>query len=140
MLSEIAEEIILEHTRKELHTLAPKVPSRNRPPVLSPRLTYVRRLPPRRLLPTAFHSPVRNRDRDLSREGKFFFRTLFGPHTSRRVHSHLWGFRYETLPAFRHRAQTRLYRGIVQQIARLEKRQGKGGLFRFLLGVGVGDG
>lgn len=63
-------------------------------------------------------------------------RVFFGLHASRRTHLRLWGLRHETVPALRHRTQARVYRGIVEQLARLEQRRkrGKGGIVSFLVG------
>ena len=61
---------------------------------------------------------------------------LFGPLTSRRAQSRLSDFRYETIPALRHRAQSRIYRAIVKRQARLAQRRktGRRGLLELLLG------
>ncbi|CAI7634313.1 unnamed protein product [Penicillium glandicola] len=64
-------------------------------------------------------------------------RLLVGPHATRRAQSRLWGIRHETLPALRHRAQSRVYRAIVQRQARLATRDSRlGGRFvTYLLGT-----
>ncbi|KAH1550837.1 hypothetical protein KXX57_009157 [Aspergillus fumigatus] len=77
-----------------------------------------------------------NRDRQ-TRPGRLlrFFRLLIGPHATRRAQLRLWGLRHETIPAFRHRAQARVYRAIVQQQARRARRRisGKKGILELLL-------
>lgn len=62
-------------------------------------------------------------------------RALFGPHASRRAYLRLWGLRYETIPALRHRAQARIYRSVVQQLTPVDKgtKSRKGGLLSFLV-------
>ncbi|KAJ5200745.1 hypothetical protein N7472_005949 [Penicillium cf. griseofulvum] len=60
-----------------------------------------------------------------------------GAHATRRAQSRLWGIRHETLPALRHRAQSRVYRAIVQRQARLATRDNRlgGHLVTYLLGT-----
>ncbi|OGE55325.1 hypothetical protein PENARI_c004G08732 [Penicillium arizonense] len=83
--------------------------------------------------PTLFPSfPREPRPSKLSR----ILRLLVGPHASRRAQSRLWGLRHETLPALRHRAQSRIYRAIVKRQARLAARDRRlgGGIVSYLLG------
>ena len=63
-------------------------------------------------------------------------RILVGPLATRRAQNRLWNIRHETLPALRHRAQSRLYRAIVQRQARLAARNRRfgGGFVAYLLG------
>ncbi|KAL5359944.1 hypothetical protein BJX96DRAFT_149406 [Aspergillus floccosus] len=115
-----------------LGTLAPKLFPRSRwrpPPPTSSRLQLLSRTPP-----SLLRLPVRDRPPS----GKFFrlIRVLFGPLTSRQAQSRLSDFRYETIPALRHRAQSRIYRAIVKRQARLAQRRkaGRRGLVELLLG------
>ncbi|KAL4806742.1 hypothetical protein BDV18DRAFT_168363 [Aspergillus unguis] len=64
------------------------------------------------------------------------FRHIFGPHAGRRAQLRLWNFRHETIPAFRHRAQARVWRALVSRQARLAKRlnTGKLGITDLLVG------
>ncbi|KAI9043924.1 uncharacterized protein KD926_002303 [Aspergillus affinis] len=105
--------------------LAPKPPARNRWRLPLPTPSSIRRSLPGRPFPLPTNSldqPRRNR------QGKFalFLRVLFGPHASRRAQSRLWGFRYETIPALRQRAQARVYRAIVNRQAKLAQRRAPG--------------
>ncbi|KAJ5184124.1 hypothetical protein N7492_001740 [Penicillium capsulatum] len=65
-----------------------------------------------------------------------FLRLLVGPQKTRRTQNRLWNFRHETLPALRHRAQSRIYRAIVQRQARRAARNRRlgGGFIARLLG------
>jgi phosphatidate phosphatase APP1 len=112
--------------------VAPKIYPRSRwlaPPPTSP----LRRQPLFRFLPSLLRPS--NRDRQTS-PGRLhrFFRLLIGPHATRRAQLRLWGLRHETIPAFRHRAQARVYRAIVQQQARRAHRRisGKRGILELL--------
>ncbi|KAJ5690796.1 hypothetical protein N7462_005188 [Penicillium macrosclerotiorum] len=63
-------------------------------------------------------------------------RVLVGPLVTRRAQNRVWNFRYETLPALRHRAQARLYRAILKRQARLAARNRRfgRGLAAYFLG------
>ncbi|KAL4952045.1 hypothetical protein BDW69DRAFT_195990 [Aspergillus filifer] len=117
--------------------LAPRPPLRNRwrlPPPTSPV-----KWPLPRHQPLTFPRHFPNQDLRPKR-GRFsrFFRYIFGPHAGRRARLRLWNFRHETLPAFRHRAQARVYQALVQRQARLARRArnqgGRLGLKDFLVG------
>ncbi|RHZ63659.1 hypothetical protein CDV55_105103 [Aspergillus turcosus] len=104
-----------------ISTVAPKIYPRSRwlaPPPTSP----FTRQPLFRFLPSLLRPS--NRDRQTS-PGRLhrFFRLLLGPHATRRAQLRLWGLRHETIPAFRHRAQARVYRAIVQQQARRARKR-----------------
>ncbi|KAJ5894816.1 hypothetical protein N7495_006507 [Penicillium taxi] len=61
-------------------------------------------------------------------------RILVGPQTTRRTQNRLWNLRHETLPALRHRAQSRIYQAIVQrQQRRAVYKRGLGRVFLALL-------
>ncbi|KAJ5770115.1 uncharacterized protein N7511_002166 [Penicillium nucicola] len=116
----------LKRTRfASIEILAPK--PRFRWPSLRPR-TSVSQRPPT-LLPSFSREPQPSK---FSR----ILRLLVGTHASRRAQSRLWGLRHETLPALRHRAQSRIYRAIVKRQARLAARDRRlgGGIVSYLLG------
>ncbi|CAG7922335.1 unnamed protein product [Penicillium olsonii] len=106
-------------------TLAPK--PHFRWPTLRSRSLF--RRPPTTLFPPFPREP---------RPGKLarVLRLLIGPLATRRAQSRLWGIRHETLPAIRHRAQSRVYRALVQRQARLAARDTRlgGRLLTYLLG------
>ncbi|KAF4218360.1 hypothetical protein CNMCM8980_002568 [Aspergillus fumigatiaffinis] len=116
-----------------ISTLAPKIYPRSRW-LAPPPTSQFRRQPLFRFLPSLLRPS--NRDRQ-TRPGRLlrFFRLLIGPHATRRAQLRLWGLRHETIPAFRHRAQARVYRAIVQQQARRARRRisGKKGILELLL-------
>ncbi|KAF4157015.1 hypothetical protein CNMCM6069_006184 [Aspergillus lentulus] len=116
-----------------ISTLAPKIYPRSRW-LAPPPTSQSRRQPLFRFLPSLLRPS--NRDRQ-TRPGRLlrFFRLLIGPHATRRAQLRLWGLRHETIPAFRHRAQARVYRAIVQQQARRARRRisGKKGILELLL-------
>ncbi|KAL4963587.1 uncharacterized protein BDV14DRAFT_190863 [Aspergillus stella-maris] len=122
---------------KKSPNLAPRPPLRNRwrlPPPTSPV-----KWPLPRHQPLAFPRHFPNQDlRPKRSRFSRFFRYIFGPHAGRRARLRLWSFRHETLPAFRHRAQARVYQVLVQRQARLARRAknqgGRLGLKEFLVG------
>ncbi|KAJ6096384.1 hypothetical protein N7486_007130 [Penicillium sp. IBT 16267x] len=63
-------------------------------------------------------------------------RILVGPLRTRHAQNRLWNLRHEALPALRHRAQSRIYRAIVQRQARRAARLRRlgGGFVAYLLG------
>lgn len=63
-------------------------------------------------------------------------RVLVGPVRTRHTQNHLWNLRHETLPALRHRAQSRIYSAIVKRRARRAERSRRaaGGIVAHLLG------
>ncbi|RHZ58242.1 uncharacterized protein CDV56_106554 [Aspergillus thermomutatus] len=115
-----------------IKTLAPKIHPRSRW-LAPPPSSQFKRQPLFRFLPSLLRPS--NRDRQSS-PGRLlrFFRLLIGPHATRRAQLRLWGLRHETIPAFRHRAQARVYRAIVQQQARRAHRRtsGKRGILELL--------
>ncbi|CAG8152105.1 unnamed protein product [Penicillium salamii] len=108
-----------------LETLAPKPHFR----WLTLRSRSLFRRPPTTLFPPFPREP---------RPGKLarVLRLLIGPLATRQAHSRLWGIRHETIPAIRHRAQSRVYRALVQRQARLAARDTRLGsrLLTYLLG------
>ncbi|KAJ5097935.1 hypothetical protein N7532_004936 [Penicillium argentinense] len=112
-------------------TLAPK--PRFRWPNLRYNHSLFRRLPPFTSSPS-----IRPLFRRETRPSKLsiLLRVLVGPLRTRRTQNRLWDLRHEALPALRHRAQSRIYRAIVNRQARLaaRNRRSGGGFVAYLLG------
>ncbi|RAL17007.1 phosphatidate phosphatase App1 family protein [Aspergillus homomorphus CBS 101889] len=138
--------------------VAPKFPPRSRWRALPPPTTPTtasssnKRPPPPASLRESLHPHRSNRAlltpsplRSLPR-GHRLLRLLLGPHPFRRAQLRLWSLRHETIPAFRHRAQARVYRALVQRQTNKLSRQrninlgsgggGRGGVLGYLLGRG----
>ncbi|KAJ5924562.1 hypothetical protein N7466_008749 [Penicillium verhagenii] len=117
-------------TTKQSETLAPN--PRPRWPI--PRFKqFLFRRP---LAPGIFSSyPPRRRDPKQSTLSAFL-RILVGPLRTRHAQNSLWNFRHEALPALRHRAQSRIYRAIVQRQVRRAARLRRvgGGFVSYLFG------
>lgn len=111
-------------------TLAPK---RFRWPIFHSKPSLVRRLPQ-----SGFSIAIRSLFRREARPGKVstLLRVLVGPLRTRRAQNHLWNLRHEALPAFRHRAQSRIYQAVVKRQARIAARNRRfgGGFIAYLLG------
>lgn len=75
-------------------------------------------------------APPRVRARLLARPQNTFslFNYLF-PQTTKRARARLTAFRYESLPRYRHQAQSRIYQLILKRQAKLRQRKAAGGGF-----------